>query len=439
MVVSSLAVANTLPSGLKATSLIWSACPRKTPASCPVATSQRCAVLSCPVEARRAVAAESHAHDRCGVAAQSVNLLAAGRVPESDDKVPTSGSRIFAIRTEGDAADDVAVACEGADHAPTVHGPQLHRAVIARRGENLAIGAEGDALDSFRMSPENMYLPAIGHMPHIDVVVPTSGSNQRFIRAQCDADEIGRVRVEASQLFAAEPAQIMPFPASQVWIAWSGRSASVAVEQVHNPLDLGIVPGLMGQVNVCRIECAAAALMLPVYVVPFLLGNLALLLGIGIRLRHFLERIGQVSVGSHQLQVVVAQPGAVEGDDNQQCGGSSGAQADQGRRGRPALDPFDKTFGGAAAACQDRFPREPAIQVVGELFGGAVAARVAFSRHFRQMVSRSGSTFLFRERGMRGSCSITWARSPARCCHGTGDGRSTARTERCRGCRRRPR
>src|SRR5882762_6357281 len=102
-----------------------------------------------------------------------LDALAAGyffqlrHVPDFDRVIAAAGDQPFAVRAEGQAADEAGVAAEGADQVAGLAVPDPHRTVLPRRRQPPAVGAEGHRVDVPAVSPESPQLPARLHVPDL--------------------------------------------------------------------------------------------------------------------------------------------------------------------------------------------------------------------------------------------------------------------------------
>src|SRR5262249_47808041 len=94
------------------------------------------------------------------------DLLAAGHVPElQGPAILGRAGQAFAIGAEGHAKDSVRVSLEGPDLLAAFRVPQLHRPVKTGRGQEFTVGTESHAPDSNSVPLEGQNFPAVGHVP----------------------------------------------------------------------------------------------------------------------------------------------------------------------------------------------------------------------------------------------------------------------------------
>ena len=126
------------------------------PSGWPLSASQSRTVLSSLAEARRLpsglkatlVTPSSWPIERCA------ERLAALGIPEPHGLVLTRRGEALAVGAEGDAQHAVFMAHERwAERLAALGIPEPHGLVLARRGEALAVGAEGDALHDSSHGP----------------------------------------------------------------------------------------------------------------------------------------------------------------------------------------------------------------------------------------------------------------------------------------------
>src|SRR5262249_37060697 len=89
------------------------------------------------------VRAEGHAPDVAGMAAQGADLRAVGHVPDLHRRVPACGSQVPTVGAEGHPPDIALVAAEGADFLARRRVPELDGLILAGRGDELVIRADG--------------------------------------------------------------------------------------------------------------------------------------------------------------------------------------------------------------------------------------------------------------------------------------------------------
>src|SRR5688572_21409974 len=109
-----------------------------------------------------------------------------GQVPDLDRVIATSRDQAAAIGGERNAGDDTGMAAEGAKRRAGAAVPDLHRAVLARRGEPPAVvvGAEGDGVDVTAVFVEGVQLALALHVPDLDSVLLAPRRQAPAVRAE---------------------------------------------------------------------------------------------------------------------------------------------------------------------------------------------------------------------------------------------------------------
>src|SRR4051794_1030271 len=74
--------------------------------------------------------------------------------------------------------------------------PELHQAVLVRRGDAPAVGAERRAIENARMTPQGDQLLAGRRVPELDRLIPACRGDPPAVGAERHAHGIELVRVE---------------------------------------------------------------------------------------------------------------------------------------------------------------------------------------------------------------------------------------------------
>src|SRR5262249_45358486 len=91
------------------------------------------------------------------------------QVPDPDRSVGGGGRQPPAIGVVGQTLDGRRVAPQGQHLFAFLEIPHLHGPIVARAGEALAVGAEGDLVDVPRVSAQLAHLLAAGGVPDPDL------------------------------------------------------------------------------------------------------------------------------------------------------------------------------------------------------------------------------------------------------------------------------
>src|SRR4029079_6159352 len=98
---------------------------------------------------RLAVLRVDEARDRLRVGEDGVDEFTALGVglPDAYARVDAGGGEVLAVGTPGDGVDPVGRVAEGVEALARLDVPHLHRPVGGRRGEQLPLRVEGEAVD----------------------------------------------------------------------------------------------------------------------------------------------------------------------------------------------------------------------------------------------------------------------------------------------------
>src|SRR5262249_13501099 len=106
-------------------------------------------------------------------------LLSGGRVPDLHRLVLARRGEAFAVGAEAHAEHAAGVSLEGADLLAGVRVPHRHLSSLTQlpssRGKPFAVGAEAHVDEPRGMPLEGELLPSAGHVPHLYCLAPAGG------------------------------------------------------------------------------------------------------------------------------------------------------------------------------------------------------------------------------------------------------------------------
>jgi hypothetical protein len=162
-------------------------------------------------------------------------------------------AKLFSIGAEDNAIDSFPMALEREDREYLIAGPllvgspYLYRSVGTRRGQP-PIRAEGHCLDRARLALQGAHLPAGGHVPNLYRLVIAGRRQPSAVRAEGYALDGFGVALQYYQLGMVQIVPVMPFEAAQVRAA--GVFGALAIQQLKEPLDMVVLPGLPNQTQI---------------------------------------------------------------------------------------------------------------------------------------------------------------------------------------------
>src|SRR5262249_12988989 len=107
------------------------------------------------------------------------------------------------VRAEGDPEDFAAVTLEGEERLAAGNVPDLDRAIVACRGETLAVRREGKPIDPVVVDIlEIVQAPARTQVPHDDVAIPVAGDQVPPVGAESQGGDPFTVTAKSVQLTA---------------------------------------------------------------------------------------------------------------------------------------------------------------------------------------------------------------------------------------------
>src|SRR5690606_28857950 len=87
--------------------------------------------------------------------------------------------------------------------------------------------------------------------PHLDHLVVAGGSQQAAVRAEGDMANRAAMTAERQQVAVAQPLEVIPLRTAEISPAGCGYSR---LEQLEQPRDIGVEPGLLSQVDLRIVE-----------------------------------------------------------------------------------------------------------------------------------------------------------------------------------------
>src|SRR5262249_35189552 len=123
-----------------------------------------------------------------------------------------------AVWTERHAGDPRCMAKQGKCLPARSDVPEPHAPIIAARNQMLPIGTEGHAGHSLSVTLQGEQLLAGSHVPKFDGLVGTARGEELLIRAESHGCNRSCVAAQARLFPLVLPPQMMPFPATQVFL-----------------------------------------------------------------------------------------------------------------------------------------------------------------------------------------------------------------------------
>ena len=304
------------------------------------------------------------------------HLLAGRDVPQTGAVVEAAAGERLAVGREGDGVHVFAVAGHHESFAATLDVPQADQAVVASRGEQFSIRRKGDRIQLILVpcQQNGEFFSRRG--------VPQPGGPVEAGRRQClavgserDTAHVGRVPRQRQLLGVGHVPQVIPGKVPQVLLV---GFRAMPLEESDHLGQLRIVPGRQGLPHVGHVKVAA----------DFCLT----LAGQGF----LVKRPVALSIGADPqrfgFRQSASQPDDVPPGSRDESDRRQGAQSRQSGQCRSAAHPFDARRPPPTGRAAVGFPARNRSRSSDRASAVSYRRAGSFSRHLRQIASRSRGT-----------------------------------------------